>query len=295
MTPDSANSGPSGPASADSGSDGPLAHFRAEGYAVVRGVFDAGEVAAMAAAFDRIHARAMAGGRSWRDRNTFFRLADDAELGPILRYAQWPGWIDPTLEAVRRDPRLLAILEPLIGRNLKQIINQMHWKAPGAKAEFGFHQDSRSRRPREAYRELPASYVQTGIAIDPHRAENGAMVICPGSHRLGELPFDPERPSMHEALDNADLSRLGVDAAKTVTVEMEPGDVALWHVHTLHGSGPNTSEIDRRFYINGYVIAENCDRGEWAFRDGKPCPLEGEQSLVHYEELYTNPGPMFVD
>jgi hypothetical protein len=43
------------------------------------------------------------------------------------------------------------------------------------------------------------------------------------------------------------------------------------------------------------VTAANCDRGEWAFRDGHPCPLQGEQSLVHYEELYTKPGPMFVD
>ena len=30
-------------------------------------------------------------------------------------------------------------------------------------------------------------------------------------------------------------------------------------------------------------------------RRGSPVPLEGEQSLVHYEELYANPGPMFVD
>jgi ectoine hydroxylase-related dioxygenase (phytanoyl-CoA dioxygenase family) len=272
-----------------------VAQFQAEGYAVLRGVFAPGEVAEVAAAFDRLHARALAGGRSWRDRNTFFRLAEDAHLGRVLRMVQWPGWIDPDLERVRRDPRLLDILTPLIGRDLKQIINQMHWKPPGAKAEFGFHQDSRSRRPREAYRDLAASYVQTGIAVDPQRRENGALVVCPGSHRLGELPFDPARPAMDEDMDRAELARLGIDPGNVVTLEMAPGDVALWHVHTLHGSGPNTSAIDRRFYINGYVTAANCERGEWAFRDGAPCPLQGEQSLVHYEELYTNPGPMFVD
>ncbi|MGF1628624.1 MAG: phytanoyl-CoA dioxygenase family protein [Kiloniellaceae bacterium] len=272
-----------------------LRQFEAEGYAVVRRVFTADEVAEMAAAFDRIRDRALAGGRSWRDRNILFLLGDDEKLGRVLRYAQWTAWLDPVLERVRRDPRLLAILEPLIGRDLKQIINQMHWKPPGARAEFGFHQDSRSRRPAAAYRELARSYVQTGVAVDPQSAENGAVVVCPGSHRRGELPFDPARPSMHEALDTADLARLGVDTANVVTLRLEPGDVALWHVHTLHGSGPNTSTMDRRFYINGYVTAANCDRGEWAFRDGKPCPLEGEQSLVHYEELYTKPGPMFVD
>jgi len=274
-----------------------VTEYRQHGYAIVRGVFDTAEVAALADSFDRIQARALALGRSWRDHNTFFCLGDDASAGRILRYAQWPSWIDETLERIRRDPRMLAILEPLIGRDLKQIINQMHWKPPGAAmAEFGLHQDSRSRRPREAYRDLAASYVQTGIAIDPHRVENGAMVVCPDSHRLGEVPFDPKRRSMNVALeDTADLERLGIDIGHTVPLEMAPGDVALWHVHTLHGSGPNRSTIDRRLYINGYVIAQNCDRGEWAFRDGKPCPLQGEPALVHYEDLHRNPGPMFVD
>ncbi|MPZ10109.1 MAG: GNAT family N-acetyltransferase [Kiloniellaceae bacterium] len=272
-----------------------LGQFEARGYAVVRGVFSAGEVAEMAAAFDRIRDRALAGRRSWRDRNIYFCLDEELGAGTVLRFAQWAAWIDPTLERVRRDPRLFAILEPLIGRDIKQIINQMHWKPPGARAEFGFHQDSRSRRPREAYRDLARSYVQTGIAVDPQRADNGAVVFCPGSQRLGELPFDPARPSMHEALDSQDLVRLGIDPASAVTLQLDPGDVALWHAHSLHGSGPNNSAMDRRFYINGYVTAANCDRGEWAFRDGVPCPLEGEHSLVHYEELYTKPGPMFVD
>ena len=262
-----------------------IERFRADGYAVLRGVFTPDEVTVMAAAFDRIRARALAGGRSWRDRNIYFCVDQDSETGPVLRYTQWTAWLEPDLERVRRDPRLLEILAPLIGRDLKQIINQLHWKPPGARAEFGFHQDSRSRRPRAAFRDLASSYVQTGIAVDPQREENGALVVCPGSHRLGELPFDPARPSMHEALDTADLARLGVDPEHTVTLELDPGDVAIWHVHTLHGSGPNTSAIDRRFYINGYVTAAN----------GEPYPLECAQALVHYEELYSNPGPMFVD
>ncbi len=273
-----------------------VSQFHNEGYAVIRGVFSAAEVAELAQAFDRIRARAVALGRSWRDRNIFFRMAEDKALGPIPRYAQWVAWIDETLERTRRDPRILAILEPLVGRDLKQIINQLHWKPPGAAmADFGFHQDSRSRQPRDAYRDLATSYVQTGIAVDPHSAENGAMVLCPGSHRLGELPFDPTVHAMDAVLDIADLSKFGADPDNIVTLEMAPGDFALWHVHTLHGSGPNRSAIDRRLYINGYVVADNCDRGEWAFRRGVPCPLAGDPVLVHYEDLYSRPGPMYVD
>lgn len=270
--------------------------YRERGYAVVPGLFDAREIAALAEAFDCIHALALAKGRSWRDRNTFFRLAVDDALGPIVRYVQWPAWIDDTLERVRRDPRIAEVLAPLVGGDLKQIINQMHWKPPGAAmAEFGFHQDSRSRRPPEAYRDLGASYIQTGIAVDPHRAENGAMTVVAGSHKLGALPFDSSRSSMNVSLDTGDLAEFGARPDDVEILDLNPGDFAFWNVYTLHGSGPNTSAIDRRFYLNGYVIAENCDRGEWAFRNGKPCPLSGEPVLVHYEDLHTNPGPMFVD
>ncbi len=65
--------------------------------------------------------------------------------------------------------------------------------------------------------------------------------------------------------------------------------------HTVHGSGPNISDMDRRFYINGYVTAANCDRGEWAFKGGEPCPLAGEQAMVHYEDLHTRPEPHYVE
>ena len=119
------------------------------------------------------------------------------------------------------------------------------------------------------------------------------MTVLPGSHRLGELCL-AGGPVMDRALCDEDLEALGIDPAEKVDLLLEPGDLAIWHLHLVHGSGPNVSAGDRRFYINGYVMADNCERGEWAFRQGAPCPL-GEPVLVHYDELYTRPGPFYVD
>ena len=271
-----------------------LEHYREHGYAVVRGVFDRREVADMAEAFDRIYARGLGYGASFRQKNTLFRLGDDPNLGRIVRMVQWPSYVDPVLACYRNDPRMLEILAPLLGNDLKQIINQMHWKPPGACAvEWGYHQDIRFRRPREAYRSPATSYIQTGIAIDPHSARNGAMTVLPGSHRLGELSSAAGRV-MDRSLSDRDLLDLGLSPDDVVALSLDPGDVAFWHLHTIHGSGPNETEIDRRFYLNGYVVADNCDRGEWAFRNGEPCNL-GEPVLVHYEELFERPEPHYVD
>jgi ectoine hydroxylase-related dioxygenase (phytanoyl-CoA dioxygenase family) len=272
-----------------------LEDYESQGYAIVRGVFTRAEVDEMAASFDCIYAQGLAYGASYRDKNTFFRLGEDKNIGRIVRMVQWPSYFDAVLAKIRTDPRMLAILAPLLGRDLKQIINQLHWKPRGAAmVEFGYHQDVRFRRPREAYRGLPQSYVQTGIAIDRHRAENGAMTIYPGSHRLGELAFTSQGRVMHQIMTTEQFGDLGLDPAKLVTVELEPGDIAMWNLFTVHGSGRNTSTIDRRFYLNGYVTADLCDRGEWAFRDGQPAAL-GEPVLVHYEDLYQRPDPHFIE
>ena len=79
---------------------------------------------------------------------------------------------------------------------------------------------------------------------------------------------------LDQALSEADLATRGLDPAALVDLELDPGDVALWGLFTVHGSGVNRTGRDRRVYINGYVNAEDCDLGTWAFRDGRPCPLD---------------------
>ena len=270
-------------------------HYRAAGYGIVRGVFTPAEIAELAAAFDRHWREGMAHPASFRHGNLFYRLGEDPALGRVLRLVQWPSYADPVLARYRTDERLFRIVEKLLGRDLKQIINQMHWKPPGAAAaEFAFHQDIRFRRPRDAYRNLFHSYVQTGIAVDRHTPASGAMRVYPGSHLLGELDLAIHGAVMDAAAGEEALRRAGLDPARLVDLTLEPGDVAFWNVGTVHGSGRNATRADRRFYLNGYVRAADCDRGEWAFRDGRPCPL-GEPVLVHYDDLYDRPEPHYVN
>ena len=103
----------------------------------------------------------------------------------------------------------------------KQIINQLHWKPPGAAAaEFAYHQDVRSRRPRTAYRNLPDSYVQTGIAIDPHHGANGGMRLYPRSHLLGENDLGLKGHSLGQSVGDAQLIAAGLDPSKLVDLNL---------------------------------------------------------------------------
>ena len=272
-----------------------LAHYWRDGYAIVRGFFEADEIAQIVGATEQLEAEGMAHGRSFRHGNLFYNVARKATGEALVRMVQWPSYHQPALNAVRLDARFAQLLQPLIGDSLKQIINQVHWKAPGSLGDFAWHQDSRFRRPPTAYRNLATAYVQTGLAIDPHTRESGCMRLIPRSHLRGDLGMDCSKLVLGTAMTDAALDAVGLSVAEAVDLLLEPGDLAIWSPYLVHGSGKNMSKHRRRLYINGYVRARDCDRGEWAFQRGCPVPFGPEPALVHYEELRERPGPHYLD
>lgn len=272
-----------------------IAQYKRNGFAIVRGFFSPSEVRTIAAAVDRVHAEGVAHGRSFRHGNLFYNVVPATEdAAPRVRMAQWFAYHQPVLNAARLDTRYVDTLEPLLGHDLKQIINQLHWKEPGAPSDFAWHQDARFRRPAEAYRNLADSYIQTGLAIDPHTPESGCMRLVPGSHKRGTINLDCSRAVLGSSMEDGALIEAGLSPDAVVDLVLEPGDLALWNPFLVHGSGPNRSNHRRRLYINGYVRAEDCDRGEWAFREGEPVPFGPEPALVHYEQLHERGEPHYL-
>src|SRR3954447_17029244 len=178
-----------------------LTQYWRDGYAVVRGFFDRDELAEISNALDQLYAEGAAHGRCFRHGNLFYNVARAHDGGePLVRMVQWPSYHQPVLDRVRLDTRFVDLLDPLIGSDLKQIINQVHWKAPGSLGDFAWHQDSRFRRPASAYRNLATAYVQTGLAIDPHRPESGCMRIIPRCHLSGDLEMDSTQKALGSAM-----------------------------------------------------------------------------------------------
>ena len=271
-----------------------LIDYKENGFALARKVFSQNDIDTIKFAIDEVELFAKQFHSSFRHKNQLYIIQQDEKIGRNLRFAQWPSYTWPTLEKYRTDQRILELVKPFLGNNLKQIINQIVWKHPNAAhTSYGFHQDARFRRPASAYTDLANSFVQTAIAIDPHTEENGCLLMIPGSHKLGDIDFYNKTSVIEEQPDFSSLRKLFPALKTPQAVILEPGDVAIWHPYTLHGSGQNTSKINRRTYLNGYVNAANCSLGEWAFKDGKPQQL-GEPVLVQYESLYTKPEPHYI-
>jgi Phytanoyl-CoA dioxygenase (PhyH) len=275
---------------------GIVEQLRSEGFLLVRGFFAADDMRQIGAEAARMYQEGLRHHATYRDRNLLFEVLDDPRARRrVVLQAHWTAWISPYLERMRRDERYLRLLEPFLGRDIKQITHQIHWKPPGAKYTFyRYHQDARFRNSA-AMRNLLESTVTTGLAIDRQTAANGALRIIPRSHLRGYLGLSEDGSIMTGHTPDDDLRRVGLDPHAAVTCEMEPGDLLLWTLYTVHGSAPNVSAHDRCFMINSYVRAGDSDRGEWAFRDGVSTPLGADPEIYKYEQLRERPGPFYVE
>ncbi|MCB9670260.1 MAG: phytanoyl-CoA dioxygenase family protein [Alphaproteobacteria bacterium] len=215
-----------------------------DGFAVVRGALTAGEMARVAAAFDRLEAQArrIAAGEPEPEGASFVLDPDPFRLHRVV----WAGGADADLAALGAHPAFLRLAAASLGSpEVVQIIQQAHFKLPGDEVAFGWHQDASNRRygtPLWDDRDGQGTYVQIGLAVDPMTLENGPLRMVRGSHRLGFVA-DPETGEI------PGLPDLPID-----DVLLEPGDLAVFGPFVIHGSGPNRSSVPRRLFLQGYTL-----------------------------------------
>jgi len=226
--------------------------LHSEGYAIVRGFFDADEMRQIGLETDRIYQEGLKHHATYRHKNLLLEVLEDPKARRrVVIQAHWTAWISSYLERMRRHPKYFGLLGPLLGPDIKQITQQT--------------------------------------------VENGALRVVPRSHLLGYLGLSEDQTLMTGQTPDEDLVRVGLDPASIVTCTMEPGDLLLWTLYTVHGSAPNVSTYDRRFMISSYVRASDSDRGEWTFRGGLSTPLGPEPEICKYEELREKPGPFYIE
>ncbi|HKF63635.1 MAG TPA: phytanoyl-CoA dioxygenase family protein [Dongiaceae bacterium] len=278
-------------------SQGYVDQYWEQGYAVLRGLLPRAAIGALQAETRRIYEEGLRHPSTYRDRNLLFEILPESFRGRrYVLQAHWMSWISPYFEQLRRSEPYFRALAPLLGADIKQVAQQIHWKPPGAeRTGFRFHQDLRFRERQDAFRDLMTSYITTGLAIDPATRENGCLRIIPGSHRLGYLGLSDDGPLMKGVTEEPALRAAGLDPEAIVDIELEPGDLVMWSLLTVHGSAINRSQKDRAFLLSSYVKAANSDRGEWAFRGGESVALGPQPQLCKYEQLHTKPGPFYSD
>ena len=271
--------------------------FRDHGVSVVRGFLDPDEVAELQLETKALYEEGIKHPVTYRHGNLAYEILPEEHFGKrYMIQAYWFSWARTYFDRFRSNPKFLALLEPLLGNNIKQVTQQIHWKPPGARLTgYRFHQDLRFRQARDQYEDVVRDTVTVGIAIDRATTENGCLRVVPNSHSMGYLGLSDngEGQLMKGVTHDDELRSVGIDPADVLNVELEPGDLVMWGLLTVHGSLPNESDHDRAFAISSYVRGETSNRGEWTFRDGKSVPLGEQPRICKNERLYENLEPHY--
>jgi hypothetical protein len=145
-------------------------------------------------------------------------------------------------------PRILDVLEALIGPDLMAMQSMLFLKPPGKPGQ-AFHQDS------YYIKTFPDTLCGAWIAIDDAQDENGCMGFVPGSHyqAISQEIAPPENTKDFQA----GLTEVqGVDTGGEILAEARAGDVVFFHGHLLHRSRQNRSQNRfRRCYVCHYANA----------------------------------------
>jgi len=146
-----------------------------------------------------------------------------------------------------RHPALLDALAEVYSENLYLYENSLVYKPPGTRNEVPWHQDfmNRTREPFKVIAWMP---------LDPVRRENGCLWVIPGSHRAGFLPYTRVRGETHHT--RLDLASAQIDEGDAVELELDPGQVLLFHCALVHCSRRVESPAPRRVFRAAYMNME---------------------------------------
>jgi ectoine hydroxylase-related dioxygenase (phytanoyl-CoA dioxygenase family) len=248
--------------------------YHDDGFLIVENLFAREEVAAMAAAAERLRAMGrdlaatLPAGEGRADTQHVESAGSQFVFGGangslrLLRVV-WAGGCEPAFLACGRDVRLTSIVGQLLGASRAvHLLNQLHAKYPHDGLEFEPHQDSEHRRyGTPEWRDVDGrgSYVQTVVAIDDSTPDNGPLVFYPGSGRQGHL--DPAWVRSYFG------DRPGVPAL------LSAGSAAVFGPYVVHRSAENRGTLPRRMVINGFALAGANSRAYFGAGTGVPFDL----------------------
>ena len=147
----------------------------------------------------------------------------------------------PWINDLMRQPQILDMVEDLLGPDLMIWTTHLYPKEPGDGRFISWHQDS-------AHWGLATDDIVTvWIALTVANKQNGCMRMLPGSQIKGTVDHhDSDDPN--NILTRGQTISDQIDEAKTVSIELLPGEASIHHLYMMHASHANHS-TERRVAV----------------------------------------------
>ncbi len=219
--------------------------YRRDGYLALTGVVDSRRIDELRAVTERFVDRSRAISKS----DGLFDLDPlHSSQTPTVRRIKNPADNDPLYCWVAFDSPIPDIVAGLLGPDVKFHHSKLNLKGGRIGAPVEWHQDA------AFYPHSNDDVLAVGLLLDDATAENGCLVVLPGSHRGPVHEHYDEGGRFTGRMCEGDIGRF--DAGKGRLLELPAGSIHIHHYRLIHWSAPNTSPDDRRLLINAYSAAD---------------------------------------
>lgn len=155
----------------------------------------------------------------------------------VLRKLDNPAYHRPVFRRLARDPRLVSLVESIIGPGVTVYFSQIFFKPPEGGGPKPVHQDNYYFGPKDR-----DEMVTAWVALDEATVENGCLYYGEGTNLGPVVPHTAPQGEPFNLLIPEDVA-----ARQAMTPAPVPkGGVSFHHGNTYHQSGRNTSSRWRR-------------------------------------------------
>jgi ectoine hydroxylase-related dioxygenase (phytanoyl-CoA dioxygenase family) len=223
-----------------------VAAFERDGYLLLRGFFDADEVADITRWTEDLASAPEEVGRHWVYREASLLNPEDRIIQRIENFCPFHEGFD----CLVRHGRLIETVSRLFGEEAVLFKEKINFKMPGG-AGFKAHQDQQA-----GWSTYAPLFITALVGIDASTLENGCLEVAPGWHRQGLLGEE------WKPLDDQRIAEVGLKPVPT-----EPGDVLLFDSYVPHASAENMTGAARRILYLTYNRLSDGDQRERYYRD----------------------------
>ncbi len=165
---------------------------------------------------------------------------------PALRRVDNPSDVDDGYARAAFDSPMTDMVADLVGPDVRFHHSKINLKQPGTETRVDWHQDF-SYTPH-----TNDDVVTALLMLDDTDAENGCLMVVPGSHREGQKSL-----WLGERFTGKTDAAVTREArTRAVPVTGGAGSVCFMHTLLLHGSEPNRSSVARALFIAVYAAAD---------------------------------------
>jgi len=224
-------------------STGEVAFYREHGYVVLHGLLDAETLDDLR----REMAVALDGARAVSDHDDMYDLEPGHRPdAPRVRRIKTPHRFFPAFRRLTRHPRLVAVLQALLGPSVRLHGSKINLKAPHYGSPVEWHQDW------AFYPHTTDDLLAVGVMLDDCTLDNGPLLVVPGSH-TGPVHDHHAHGYFCGAVDPAAIA---AEAERAVPLTGAAGSMSFHHVRMLHGSAQNVSSLPRALLLYEFAAAD---------------------------------------